>query len=51
MSFEPENIDNNATVNELLFEQNVILKALVILLCEQNDEDPEQVMLAAEHLR
>ena len=50
MSFEPENINNNATVNELLAEQNALLKAIVILLSEQNDDDPKQAIEAAEKL-
>ena len=50
MSFTPDSAENEATVNDLLLDQNKLLAAIVILLCEQNDEDPKQILEAAEKI-
>ena len=44
MSFEPDDELHEATVKELLEKNNQLLKALVILMSDQQDIDYEQLL-------
>jgi hypothetical protein len=48
MSFKPDDITHEAYVESLLETNNTLLMAVIILLCDQNDEDPSQIIEAAE---
>ena len=50
MSFEPDNVEHEATVKELLEYNNLLLKAVIILLCDQQDTDPRLILEDAEHI-
>lgn len=48
MSFKPDDIAHEAYLESLLETNNKLLMAVVILLCGQNDEEPEHIIEAAE---
>jgi len=48
MSFTPDDIESDANIKSLLETNNTLLMAIIILLCDQNDEDPSQIIEAAE---
>ena len=48
VTFIPDDITHEAKVENLLEEQNKLLTAVVILLCEQQDQDPKKIILDAE---
>lgn len=50
MSFEPDSVEHEATVKELLEQNNLLLKAIVILLADANDEDPNSIIQDAESI-
>lgn len=50
MSFLPDSEVQGATVKELLEQNNTLLKAIVLLLADANDESPENVIQDAESM-
>lgn len=50
MTFIPDDITHEAKLESLLVEQNNLLKAVVIILCDQQDIDPNTILNDAEIL-
>ena len=50
MSFEPDDQTHEQIVQSLLSEQSTLLKAILIVLCEMQDEEPQLIIDDAEQI-